>query len=289
MQFELKDYRVDAGKSVDLKKRPTLAKSIYSSKEEYHALLADHVARLSALQNMLYASESQALLVIFQGMDGAGKDGVISHVMSGVNPQGCEVTSFKQPSAEELRHDFLWRCHARLPQRGRIGIFNRSYYEEVVVVRVHPEQLAGEGLSAQAGDHDRFWKDRFASINALEDHLRGNGTRIVKVFLHLSKEEQRKRFLARIEEPHKKWKFNLADVAERKLWKHYMKAWEGCLAATSSAAAPWFVVPADDKPNARLMVSQIILEALESMKLAYPKVSHARAAELRSIRRQLEK
>ena len=225
-------------------------------------LLEAHVEALSSLQRLHYASNRYALLLIFQAMDAAGKDGAIRHVMSGVNPQGCEVFSFKQPSTEELEHDFLWRTTRRLPERGRIGIFNRSYYEEVLVVRVHPEILRSQGLSDESLDEKTLWKERYRSIVDLEEHLHRNGTRIIKFFLHLSQEEQRKRFLARIDEPDKNWKFSLADIRERKYWKHYMKAYEACLTATSTTDAPWHVVPADDKENARLIVSQILLDAL---------------------------
>jgi PPK2 family polyphosphate:nucleotide phosphotransferase len=289
MRAKPDDYRLSKGEPVDLKQRPTITAPLYSSTDEYHDILGQGVERLSRLQHLLYASESRALLIIFQGMDSAGKDGAIRHVMSGVNPQGCEVYSFKQPSAEELQHDFLWRCQVRLPERGRIGIFNRSYYEEVLVVRVHPELLAAEGLAAAAANRKGFWNERFESIHEFERHLSRNGTRLVKIFLHLSKEEQRRRFLARIEEPHKNWKFSMADIAERKRWKHYMNAYEACLALTSSSFAPWFVVPADDKQNARLIVSEIVIASVESMKLKYPEVSAERLAELRSIKKQLER
>jgi len=198
-------------------------------------------------------------LLIFQAMDAAGKDGAIRNVMSGVNPQGCEVFSFKQPSTQELKHDFLWRTTRCLPERGRIGIFNRSYYEEVLVVRVHPDILRAQGLPEESLKEKHFWKERYRSIVDLEDHLHRNGTRIIKFFLHLSKHEQRERFLERIDEPDKNWKFSAADVAERKLWDHYQKAYEECLGGTSTATAPWHVVPADDKENARLIVSQIIV------------------------------
>jgi PPK2 family polyphosphate:nucleotide phosphotransferase len=289
MRAKPDDYRLSKGEPVDLKQRPTITAPLYSSTDEYRDILGQGVERLSRLQHLLYASESRALLIIFQGMDGAGKDGAIRHVMSGVNPQGCEVYSFKQPSAEELHHDFLWRCQVRLPERGRIGIFNRSYYEEVLVVRVHPELLAAEGLAAAAANRKGFWNERFESIHEFERHLSRNGTRLVKIFLHLSKEEQRRRFLARIEALHKNWKFSMADIAERKRWKQYMNAYEACLAAASSSFAPWFVVPADDKQNARLIVSEIVIAALESMKLDYPEVSAERRAELRSIKKQLER
>ena len=259
------------------------------SKEQYQQLLEEHVEELSSLQRLHYASNRYALLLIFQGMDAAGKDGAIRHVMSGVNPQGCEVFSFKQPSAEELEHDFLWRTTRRLPERGRIGIFNRSYYEEVLVVRVHPEILQSQGLPDELLDGKGIWKERYRSIVDLEKHLHHNGTRIIKFFLHLSKDEQRKRFLERIDEPDKNWKFSLADIQERKYWKHYMKVYEACLGATSTHHAPWYVVPADDKENARLIVSQIVLDALKELKTAYPKTTAKRQRELAGIRRLLVK
>jgi PPK2 family polyphosphate:nucleotide phosphotransferase len=227
--------------------------------------------------------------MIFQGMDSAGKDGAIRHVMSGVNPQGCQVFGFKQPSAEELEHDFLWRTTRCLPERGRIGIFNRSYYEEVLVVRVHPELLRNEGLSEELRDEKDFWEKRYRSIVDFEEHLHRNGTRIVKVFLHLSKDEQRRRFLERIDEPDKNWKFSLADIHERKYWKDYVRAFEACLSATSTHHAPWYVVPADDKENARLIVSQVVLDALSEPKMAYPKTTPKRRLELKSIRKLLTK
>ena len=238
---------------------------------------------------MLYASDRYALLLIFQAMDAAGKDSAIKHVMSGVNPQGCQVFSFKHPSAEELDHDFLWNATRKLPERGRIGIFNRSYYEEVLILRVHPELLQAEGLPADLVDSKTIWRDRYRSIVNLEDHLHRNGTRIVKFFLHLSKEEQRKRFLKRIDTPEKNWKFSLADVEERKYWKHYMQAFEECLGATSTATAPWYVVPADDKENAQLIVSRIVLDALKDLKLEYPKLSPERQKELQASRKLLTK
>ena len=244
---------------------------------------------MSSLQQLHYASNRYALLLIFQGMDAAGKDGAIRHVMSGVNPAGCEVFSFKQPSAEELEHDFLWRTTCRLPERGRIGIFNRSYYEEVLVVRVHPEILRNQGLPEELRDEKTIWEERYRSIVDLERHLYRNGTRTIKIFLHLSQEEQRKRFLERLDEPDKNWKFSLADIHERKYWKHYMKAYEACLSATSTHHAPWYVVPADDKENARLIVSRIVLDALKELKMAYPKTTEKRRPELQSIRKQLAK
>jgi PPK2 family polyphosphate:nucleotide phosphotransferase len=222
-------------------------------------------------------------------MDAAGKDGAIRHVMSGINPDGCDVSSFKQPSATELQHDFLWRSTQRLPERGRIGIFNRSYYEEVLAVRVHPELLRNEGLGEELRDDKDLWKQRYRSIVEMENHLHRNGTRIVKIFLHLSAEEQRKRFLARIDEPRKNWKFSLADIHERKFWKQYMEAFEECLRETGTRHAPWFAVPADDKDNARLIVSQIVLDALGSLKMFYPRTTTKRLLELHAIRKLLLK
>src|ERR1700691_203702 len=226
MKINSKDFRVRAGAKVKLKKWPTKIKSVCKSKKQYKKLLEAHVEELSSLQQLHYASDRYALLLIFQGMDAGGEDGAIRHVMSGVNPQGCEVFSFKQPSANELEHDFLWRTTCVLPERGRIGIFNRSYYEEVLVVRVHPEILCNQGLSEELRDEKTIWEERYRSIVDQEEHLHRNGTRIVKVFLHLSKEEQRKRCLARIDEPAKNWKFSLADIHERKYWKHYIDAYE---------------------------------------------------------------
>ena len=288
MKIDPKDFRVREGDEVDLGKWPTIVDPVYKSKDRYQDILSEHVARLSAQQQLLYASNRHAVLLIFQAMDAAGKDGVIRHVMSGVNPQGCQVFSFKHPSATELQHDFLWRTTRDLPERGRIGIFNRSYYEEVLIVRVHPELLRSEGLPDAPHDDKTLWHDRYRSIVHLEKHLHRNGTRIVKIFLHLSAEEQRKRFLARIDEPEKNWKFSLADIEERKFWKQYMKAYEACLGATSTTEAPWYVVPADDKENARLIVSQIVVDTLEGLKMAYPKTNAERRQELKAIRKQLE-
>jgi PPK2 family polyphosphate:nucleotide phosphotransferase len=289
MHIRSKDFRVRERDEVDLAKWPTLIDPVYKSKEQYQELLSDHVARLSAQQQLLYASNHHALLLIFQAMDAAGKDGAIKHVMSGVNPQGCQVFSFKHPSPTELQHDFLWRTTRDLPERGRIGIFNRSYYEEVLIVRVHRELLLGEGLP-DAPDNDKtLWHDRYRSISNLERHLHANGTRIVKFFLHLSKDEQRKRFLARIDEPDKNWKFSTTDIRERKFWKHYMKAYGECLSATSTRDSPWYIVPADDKEAARLIVSKIVLNTLEGLKMNYPKMDAKRRRELLAIRKQLVK
>ena len=287
MKIDSKDFRVRPEKKLNLSEWPTMVKPFCKSKRRYQKLLEKHVEQLYALQHLHYASHRYALLLIFQGMDAAGKDGAVRHVMSGVNPQGCEVFSFKQPSAEELEHDFLWRTTCRLPERGRIGIFNRSYYEEVLVVRVHPEILCSQGLAEELRDEKTIWEERYRSIVDLEEHLHRNGTRIIKVFLHLSKDEQRKRFLERIDEPDKNWKFSMADIHERKYWKHYMQAYEACLGATSTHHAPWYVVPADDKENARLIVSQIVLDALHELKMAYPKTTAKRRRELKAIRKQL--
>ena len=287
MKINSKDFRVRPGETVKLKEWPTIVKPFCRSKKRYHKLLEEHVEQLSSLQRLHYASSRYALLLIFQGMDAAGKDGAIRHVMSGVNPQGCEVFSFKQPSAEELKHDFLWRTTRHLPERGRIGIFNRSYYEEVLIVRVHPEILRGQGLPSELLDEKTIWKERYRSVVDLEEHLHRNGTRIIKIFLHLSKDEQRKRFRERIDELDKNWKFSLSDIRERNYWKHYMKAFETCLTATSTHHAPWYVVPADDKENARLIVSRIVLDALNELKMAYPKTTAKRRRELESIRKRL--
>ena len=287
MIIDSKDFRVRPRAQVKLGKWPTIVKPYCGSKKRYQELLGQHVEDLSALQRLHYASNRYALLLIFQGMDAAGKDGAVRHVMSGVNPQGCEVFSFKQPSAEELEHDFLWRTTRRLPERGRIGIFNRSYYEEVLVVRVHPELLRAQGLPDDLLDEKTTWKKRYRSIVDLEKHLHRNGTRIVKIFLHLSKAEQRRRFLERIDEPDKNWKFSLSDIHERSYWKKYMLAYEACLSATSTRHAPWYVVPADDKDNARLIVSRIVLDALGELKMAYPRTTAKRRRELASIRKQL--
>src|ERR1700733_12586630 len=276
------DYRVPPGTKIDLGKWPTKVKPVYDSKEEYRSLLADHIEKLSERQGLLYAYNRYALLLIFQAMDAAGKDGAIKHVMSGVNPQGCQVFSFKHPGAEELAHDFLWRTTRCLPERGRIGIFNRSYYEEVLIVRVHPEILRAQEIPEESLGEKNIWDERFRSILDLEKHLHRNGTRIVKFFLHISKEEQRKRFLARIDDPHKNWKLSLDDIRERELWKDYMRAYEECLGATSTEKAPWYVVPADDKPNARLIISEIVLETLEELKLEFPTITKERQKELRS-------
>ena len=287
MKMHLDDFRVRAGQRIRLRKWETCAKPLYKSEKQYKELLRGDVEELSELQRLIFASGSYAVLLVFQAMDAAGKDGAISHVLTGVNPAGCEVHSFKPPSSEELGHDFLWRTNARLPARGRIGIFNRSYYEEVLIARVHPEILEGEGIPGELLDRRTIWKERYRSIVEMEKHLHRNGTVVIKFFLHLSKGEQRRRFLARIDEPAKNWKFSLADIEERGYWDQYMKAYEECLGATSSETAPWYIVPADDKDNARLIISRIVIKALRRLKLGYPELTRARQGELRSIRRKL--
>ncbi len=287
MRIECSQFAVAPGDRRPLKKRPTRVEPFYTSTAHFNRVLADHIDQLSDLQRRVYADDRYAVLVILQGMDAAGKDGIIRHVMSGVNPQGVQVCSFSHPTATELQHDFLWREIQCLPQRGRIGIFNRSYYEEVLIVRVHPEILRAEGIPRSRADE--VWQGRFRSIVDLEHHLHRNGTRVLKFFLHVSKAEQRRRLLRRFDQPHKRWKLSASDVQERQFWPQYMRAYEDCLAATSLAHAPWFVVPADDKPNARLIVSQAIIDALKDLKLRYPTETAARRRELKDIRRRLER
>jgi len=289
MKIRTKDFRLDEGEDVDLNKWPTKIDPVCKSKSQYKKLLDEHVEKLSAQQQLLYASNRHAILLIFQAMDAAGKDGAIKHVMSGVNPQGCQVFSFKHPSAVELEHDFLWRNTRDLPARGKIGIFNRSYYEEVLIVRVHPDILQSEGLPDASHDEKKVWHERYRSIVDLEKHLHANGTHVVKFFLHLSKDEQRKRFLARIDDLEKNWKFSSADITERGFWDDYRRAYEECISATSTKHSPWHVVPADDKESARLIVSQIVFDTFEELEMAYPKVTEKRRKELLAIRKQLAK
>jgi PPK2 family polyphosphate:nucleotide phosphotransferase len=289
MKIDSKQFRVAETERVSLGDRPTGLKPLYESKEDYREVLAGQVRELSALQELLYAHHRYSLLVIFQAMDAAGKDSAIKHVMSGVNPQGCHVSTFKHPSMEELDHDFLWRTTRWLPQRGQIGIFNRSYYEEVLVVRVHPEILHSQGLPDELLDEKTVWDGRYQSIVEMENHLHRNGTRVVKIFLHISRDEQRRRFLKRIDESDKNWKFNIGDMAERKFWKQYMKAYEACMSATSTRDSPWYVVPADDKKDAQLIISQILLDTLGKLKMRYPDLDPDERKELKSIRKMLEK
>jgi PPK2 family polyphosphate:nucleotide phosphotransferase len=286
-KLKAKHFRPNPGDPVDLTAWPTRIDPPCETKAEASAMIAQHAAALSALQEKLYASRQYALLIILQGMDTAGKDGVIRHVMAGIDPEGCDVTSFKPPTEAEQLHDFLWRASAALPARGVIGIFNRSYYEETLVVRVHPQDLLSEGESAKTAGRKRFWRQRYRSILDFEAHLTRNGTRIVKIFLHLSKEEQRLRLLARIDEPQKTWKLSSSDIAERRYWDLYQSAYEDCLSQTSSHDAPWHIVPADDKETARLIVSQIILDAMQRLDLAFPKPGEAHQRELLAYREEL--
>jgi PPK2 family polyphosphate:nucleotide phosphotransferase len=288
MKINSKDFLVRPGEKVDLKKWPTSVTPVYKSKDHSHELLEKHVKELSKLQQLHYAYNRFAVLLIFQAMDAAGKDSAIKHVMSGINPQGCQVFSFKHPAPSELEHDFLWRTYQCLPERGRIGIFNRSYYEEVLIVRVHPEILHSQGIPIPPDDGKNIWDERYRSIVNMESHLHRNGTRIVKFFLHLSEEEQCKRFLDRIDKPEKNWKFSFADMEERQFWKQYMQAYEACLSSTSTKIAPWYVVPADDKVNTRLIISQIVLDTFNSLEMHYPEIDKDRKEALSSIRKQLE-
>ncbi len=281
-------FRVDHGRSFRLKDFDPADTHGMLSKDKAAELLERHREHLQDLQEKLYAQDQWAILLIFQAMDAAGKDGVIKHVMSGVNPQGCEVSSFKQPSAEELDHDFLWRTNKRLPERGRIGIFNRSYYEEVLIVRVHQEFLAKQHLPAKLIGED-IWNERFEDIRNLESYLTRNGIVVRKFFLHVSKEEQRERFLKRLEEPEKNWKFSEADVREREHWHEYMSAYEDMIRHTATPEAPWYIVPADHKWFMHATVSSVIIETLDSLKLAFPMVDRARRKELEAARATLEK
>jgi PPK2 family polyphosphate:nucleotide phosphotransferase len=283
----IKNFRVDHPDKFRLADHdPAETCGLDIEKAEAKALLADGIERLSALQEKLYAQDRWSVLAVLQAMDAAGKDGAIKHVMSGVNPQGCQVHAFKQPSAEELDHDFLWRIAKALPERGRIGIFNRSHYEDVLVARVHPEILARQRLPGPLTGKD-IWDERFKSIREFERHLARNGTLVLKFFLHVSKEEQRQRFLARLEEPGKRWKFDMNDVTERKLWDKYMHAYEEVIRHTSRPEAPWYVVPADNKWFTRLAVARIAIEALESLDLSVPGFSRREHAALRHAKRRL--
>ena len=283
----IKSFRIDKPDKFRLSEiDPTDSCGLDLEKAEAKAMLANGVERLAGLQEKLYAQNRWAILAVFQAMDAAGKDGAVKHVMSGVNPQGVQVHSFKQPSHEERDHDFLWRIAKALPERGRIGIFNRSHYEDVLVARVHPEFVAKSQIPGSLITKD-LWKERFQSIRDFERHLARNGVLVLKFFLHVSKEEQRKRFLARLEEPGKRWKFEMADVAERKLWDKYMHAYEDAIRHTSRPDAPWYVVPADNKWFARLIVAEAIVEAMENLKLEFPKIKGSALKELQKVRRAL--
>lgn len=283
------DFVVTGSKKLNLEKHKTEIKSFYHDKSHYRDLLVEFQDEINDLQRMMYAHDRYSMLLVFQAMDAAGKDGTIRAIMSGVNVHGISVHPFKRPSDEELDHDFLWRTTKLLPQRGRIGIFNRSYYEEVLIVKVHPEILqASQKLPAECtADMNQLWKHRYESIRHFEQHLWRNGTKVVKLFLHLSRDEQRKRFLDRIDEPEKNWKFSEGDVEERKYWEDYQKAYEDAINATAAQHAPWFVIPADDKKNMRLIVAQIVLEQLKSLDMRYPEVSDQRREELQGYREKL--
>ena len=289
MKIRCDEFRIAENEKVQLAARPTAIKHLYKSRKHYRALIEKQIAELTVQQSLLYANSSYSLLLIFQAMDAAGKDSAIKHVMSGVNPQGCQVFSFKHPSTAELAHDFLWRTTRCLPERGQIGIFNRSYYEEVLIVRVQPEILLSEGLPSEELDVRDFWKHRYQAMTSLESHLHLSGTRVIKFFLHLSKEEQRLRLLRRIDDPNKNWKLGPADVEQRKSWAQYQRAYEACLGATSTAQCPWYAVPADDKQNAHLIIAQIILDALKGLRMSYPRADRARLRELQAIRKRLAK
>lgn len=280
------ELRVAAGKQPDLDARPTSGTRFLADKtadRDLHGLTTE----LASAQELLYATGSHALLVILQGLDAAGKDGTIKHVMSGVNPQGCMVTSFNEPSVEELAHDFLWRCAIRLPPSGYIGLFNRSYYEDVVVVRVHPDRLASQRDSSGEPPPTSFWRHRHDDINAFERHLDRNGTQVVKLFLHVSKEEQRQRLLERLDDPTKHWKFSPADLAERSYWSDYQVVYEEVLTATSTKWAPWFVIPADDKHVARALVAWIIVGCIEAMALSPQMLTTEKESAIEAAKRQL--
>ena len=275
-----KKFRVEPGQKARLDKRSTKSTDGYKNKSEAKGKLASDIARMQEYQDMFYAADTYSLLIIFQALDAAGKDGAIKHVMSGLNPQGCQVASFKSPSSNELDHDYLWRCNIHLPQRGRIGIFNRSYYEEVLVTRVHPTILAAQRLPREA-ETGNIWKRRFAEINNYESYLHDNGTKVLKFFLHLSKDEQKRRFLDRIDRPEKNWKLSPSDVKERALWDDYQAAYEDAITHTSTKHAPWHVIPADHKWFARIAIADIVTATLKGLKLKYPEVSDLQ-------RRQLE-
>jgi PPK2 family polyphosphate:nucleotide phosphotransferase len=289
LNCRLADYRISSKTKVRLAKRPTQTKVLYQSKAHYREMLAEYRVDINRLQNILFAHNRYALLLIFQGMDTSGKDGAIKHVMSGVNPQSCQVFSFKQPGHEELAHDFLWRTNKRLPERGKIGIFNRSYYEEVLIARVNPEVLAAQRIPSEFAQPKQIWKERFSDIVNLEDYLHRNGTHVIKFFLHLSKAEQKKRLLARIDEPKKNWKLTPADFEVRRQWAAFQKAYEECLSATSTRHAPWYVIPADDKLNARLIISKIIVEAMKTLRMKYPVAAKKHRRELETLRRLLKR
>jgi PPK2 family polyphosphate:nucleotide phosphotransferase len=287
--IDTSDFKFAGDRKLRLKDRPTKIKDVYSDKGDYRKLIEQYADEINEQQRMMYAHDRYSLLLVFQAMDAAGKDGTIRAIMSGVNAHGVAVHAFKRPSDEELDHDFLWRTNIRLPRRGRIGIFNRSYYEEVLVVKVHPEilQSAQKLPVERTEDLDKFWDQRYESIRDLERHLWRSGTRVLKFFLHLSRDEQRDRFIARIDKPEKNWKFSEGDVKERAFWDDYQEAYEEAINETAAKHAPWFVVPADDKKNMRLIVAQILLEQLRALDMEYPEVTDERREELQRYRKRL--
>ena len=289
LKLSIEDYLFNGEKKFNIDKAKTTVDLFYKDKSDYSKLSDDYAKELDELQGKMYAHNRYGLLIIFQAMDAAGKDSTIKHVMRGVNTHGVNVYAFKRPSLNELEHDFMWRTNLNLPKRGSITIFNRSYYEEVLIVRVHPEILRAQQLPDAPPGKDAVWQERYRSIAGLERHLHANGTRIVKFFLHLSKEEQRKRFLDRIDDPEKNWKFSAADVEERGYWDDYMQVYEACLGATSTPESPWYVVPADDKLNAHLIISEVILDTLQRLRMTYPRSDRARMRELNAIRKHLLK
>jgi PPK2 family polyphosphate:nucleotide phosphotransferase len=289
VSIETNKFKVTVGEKYQLDQCPTNIEPLYDSKVDYKKKLKKQIRKLSKHQQLLYGSNKYSLLIIFQAMDAAGKDGVIRHVMSGINPQGCQVSSFKHPSATELEHDFLWRTTQALPARGRIGVFNRSYYEEVLIVRVHPEILEAQKIPEEHLNQGDIWEERFHSINNLERHIHNDGTRIIKIFLHLSYEEQRARFIDRIDNPDKNWKFTDADINERKFWPQYQEAYQACIQATSTADSPWYIVPADDKMNARLIVAKILHKTMKSLNMSYPTSDEKRKLELQLLKQKLLK
>jgi PPK2 family polyphosphate:nucleotide phosphotransferase len=288
MKIDTNRFLVPPDSNLSLESFPTSIRPLYSNKADYESKLDETRAELRDLQQLLYAHDRYSLLLIFQGMDTSGKDGAIKHVFSGVNPQGFQVYSFQKPGPEDLEHDFMWRCVKCLPERGRIGLFNRSYYEEVLVVRVHPELLHFQKLPEELIT-DNIWKERLKDIANFEEYLVRNGTKVIKFFLNISNEEQRKRLLARLDDETKNWKFSVQDIEERAYWNDYMKAYKECLESTSTASAPWYIIPGDDKKNARLIISEIVAEHLRNLDIAFPEVTRERKAELKKMRKQLEK
>ncbi|MFO7725664.1 MAG: hypothetical protein R6V45_08960, partial [Oceanipulchritudo sp.] len=291
LSFDPKDFRIPVpgkkAKPLTLSQLPTNVDELYKSKKDYHALMESFTEELRELQRVLYAHGRYSLLLIFQGMDTAGKDGAIRHVMRGVNPQGCQVYSFKEPSSEERAHDFLWRTTKRLPMRGHIGIFNRSYYEEVLIVKAVPKVLESQLLPEGYADQAHFWPDRYRDIVQFEDYLHRNGTHVLKFFLHISKEEQRQRLLSRAEEADKHWKISTADLKSRAQWDDFQAVYADCLQQTSHALAPWYSIPADDKRNARLIISHILVEALRALPISYPEPDKEHLAEVKRVREVL--